>query len=252
MSIPITNVAVVLLASGLSRRYGRRDKLMAKLGHKRLIDHSADVIADMPTLARVAVCPSDHHDLRDRLAGRFVIAINKKPKHGLGHSIAVGAQVALQLKPQAIVMCMGDMPFIEPWLIEALVAKLSDADIVHAGAPDRVHPPTAFGEACFDQLRSLDGDDGAKRIIGQGGFRVASLNAPSPLLVDVDTREELAFAERQLALRERYVGQSAEPSLPAYMQTPPPALVASEPANEEDSESDAMFAERRATRARIS
>jgi len=209
----------MLLASGLSRRYGRRDKLMARLGQKSLIDHSADVIAGLPVLARVAVCPPDHHNIRDRLAGRFVIALNKKPKHGLGHSIAVGVQVALQFKPDAIAVCMGDMPFIEPWLIEALAARLGDADIIHAGAQSRVHPPTAFGAACFDQLSKLDGDDGAKKIIGQGGFRVLGLNAPSPLLLDVDTREGLGFARRQLAVREQYaIPQPAEALYPAPPQ----------------------------------
>lgn len=248
MSLPLDRVAILLLASGLSRRYGRRDKLMAKLGHKRLIEHSADVLADLPVMTRVAVCPSDHHDLRDRLAGRFVIAINKKPKHGLGHSIAVGVQVALQFKPDAIVVCMGDMPFIEPWLVEQLVAKLADADIVHAGAAGRVHPPTAFGPACFDQLRGLDGDDGAKKIIGQGGFRVASLNAPAPLLLDVDTREELEFAQRQLAVREKHEDRLAEPMTPAYMATPshPP------PPEPEPEQPETASARRRSIHARIS
>ena len=131
------------------------------------------------------------------------------------NSIAVGVQVALQFKPDAIVVCMGDMPFIEGWLVEALLAKLGDADIVHAGGAERVHPPTAFGAACFDQLKALDGDDGAKRIIGQGVFRVAGLNAPAPILVDVDTREELEFAKRQLALRDEITLRAARPVSPA-------------------------------------
>lgn len=226
MSVPLNRVVVMLLASGLSRRYGRRDKLMARLGYKHLIDHSADVIANLPVLARVAVCPPDHHNVRERLAGRFVIALNRKPKRGLGHSIAVGAQVALQMKPDAIVVCMGDMPFIEPWLIATLAAKIGDADIVHAGAPGSVHPPTAFGAACFDQLTRLDGDDGAKRIIGQGGFRVLGLNAPTPLLLDVDTREGLDFARRQLALREKFAARHAlaDDPQPATRKNPSPPL----------------------------
>jgi molybdenum cofactor cytidylyltransferase len=248
MSVSLDRVAVILLASGLSRRYGRRDKLMAKLGGKRLIEHSADVIADLPVMTRVAVCPSEHHDLRDRLAGRFVIAINKKPKHGLGHSIAIGVQVALQFRPDAIVVCMGDMPFIEPWLVVSLVSGLADADIVHAGAAPRVHPPTAFGPACFDQLRELDGDDGAKKIIGQGGFRVASLAAPAPLLLDVDTREELDFAKRQLAVREQYESRPTEPPVPAYMATPPRPL----PPEPEPEQPETKPAKRRSIHARIS
>lgn len=211
MSVPLNRTVAILLASGLSRRYGQRDKLMARLGHKHLIDHSADVIASLPVMARVAVCPPDHHNIRDTLAGRFVLALNKKPKHGLGYSIAVGVQVALQFKPDAVVVCMGDMPFIEPWLVEDLTMKLGDANIVHAGAPGRMHPPTAFDATCFDQLSKLDGDDGAKRIIGQGGFRVLGLNAPSPLLLDVDTREELDFARRQLDVRDKYSKPLAAP-----------------------------------------
>ncbi len=212
MSVPLNRAAIILLASGLSRRYGNRDKLTANLGGKHLIEHSASELAKLPALTRVAVTPADRHDLKDHLINRFVIALNRKPKYGLGHSIAIGVQVALQFKPDAIVICMGDMPFVEGWLVEALLARLGDADIIHAGAPDRVHPPTAFGPACFDQLKALDGDDGAKRIIGQGGFRVAGLNAPTPILVDVDTREELEFAKRQLALRDEIVLRASRPA----------------------------------------
>ena len=211
MSVPLNRAAIILLASGLSRRYGNRDKLTANLGGKHLIEHSASELAKLPALTRVAVTPTDRNDLKEHLINRFVIALNRKPKHGLGHSIAVGVQVALQFKPDAIVVCMGDMPFIEGWLVEALLTKLGDADIVHAGGAERVHPPTAFGAACFDQLKALDGDDGAKRIIGQGGFRVAGLNAPAPILVDVDTREELEFAKRQLALRDEITLRAARP-----------------------------------------
>ena len=223
VAVSIERTAVVLLASGLSRRYGRRDKLLASLGGKPLIEHAARVVAEQHALTRVAVCPSDRHEIKDRLASRFVIALNKQPKHGLGHSIALGAQVALQFKPDAIVFCMADMPFIEPWLFDSLLAGLANADIVHAGAANRVHPPTAFGPSCFDALRSLDGDDGAKRIIGQGGFRVASLTTPAPVLVDVDTREELDYAERQLALRERYLDPTRSGPPAALPAAPPPA-----------------------------
>ena len=101
MSIPLNRVAVMLLASGLSRRYGRRDKLMARLGHKHLTDHSADVLAGVPVLARVSVCPPDHHNIRDRLAGRFIIAIHKQPKACTGHSKPGGRQVHHHFTPEA-------------------------------------------------------------------------------------------------------------------------------------------------------
>lgn len=235
MSVSLSRTAIVLLASGLSRRYGRRDKLLAPLSGAPLIEHSAAVLSDMHALTRVAVCPSENHGLRNRLTNRFVIALNHKPRHGLGHSIALGVHVALQFKPEAIVMCMGDMPFLEPWMVDTLLARLGGpggADIVHAGSSQRVHPPTAFGEACFDQLRTLDGDDGAKRIIGQGGFNVLALDMPAPLLVDVDTPEQLRYAERQMALRDQYEPRRVAPA-PVATPKPPRARPPSPPVEEE-------------------
>ncbi len=207
MSVAMNRTAIVLLTSGLSRRYGSKDKMLADLGGQPLVEHSARAIAQLEPLARVAVCPSERPQIGERLINRFVIAVNKKPKLGLGHSIAVGVNVALQFKPDAILLAMGDMPFMEPWVFEDVVGRLiQGVDIVHAGSADRPHPPTAFGPATFDALAALDGDDGAKRIIGQGGFKVVALNAPAPLLLDVDTREDLQLAQSQLKILKRHRG----------------------------------------------
>lgn len=216
--------AIVLVASGLSRRFGRRDKMLANLGGLPLVEHAARAISTLQPLARVAVCPANRPSLGEALIDRFVIAVNKKPKQGLGHSIAVGVQVALQFKPASILVCMGDMPFIEPWLLEQLGRVLHDeqADIAHAGSKLRPHPPTLFGPACFRRLATLDGDEGAKLLLRDDGLRVATLDAPAPLLVDIDTREDLATAEKQLAIRQRCYAapisaspSKSEPSKPA-------------------------------------
>ncbi|MFT3724669.1 MAG: nucleotidyltransferase family protein [Hyphomonadaceae bacterium] len=201
----MNRTAIVLLASGLSRRYGRKDKMLADLGGQPLIEHAAHMITDLDPLTRVAVCPSDRPQIGERLINRFVVAVNKKPKMGLGHSIAVGVNVALQFKPDAIMLVMGDMPFVESWILEGVLARLgAGVDIVHSGGTHGVRPPTVFGPTCFEQLAALDGDDGAKRIIGQGGHNVVGFSAPAPLLMDVDTKEDLDLARAQLAIRERF------------------------------------------------
>lgn len=205
MTSALNTTAIVLVASGLSRRFGRHDKMLANLGGLPLVEHAAQAIAGLRPQTRVAVCPATRPEIGERLIDRFVIAVNKKPKQGLGHSIAVGVQVALQFKPEAIMVCMADMPFIEAWLLEAMAAELQEAraDIIHAGAHDSPHPPTMFGKACFEQLAALDGDDGAKSLMRSETLRIAAFNAPGPLLFDVDTREDLALATQQLAIRTR-------------------------------------------------
>ena len=215
MSVAMNRTAIVMLASGLSRRYGRKDKMLADLGGQPLIEHAAHMITDLDPLTRVAVCPSDRPQIGERLINRFVIAVNKKPKMGLGHSIAVGVNVALQFKPDAILLVMGDMPFVESWILEGAVARLTaGVDIVHSGGAHGVRPPTVFGPACFDALAALDGDDGAKQIIGQGGHNVVGFSAPAPLLMDIDTREDLELAREQLAIRQRYEQAAPKPQEP--------------------------------------
>ncbi len=209
MISPMHKTAIVLVASGLSRRFGRHDKMLAQLGGQPLVEHAAQAITSLHPITRVAVCPANKPAIGERLIDRFVIAVNKKPKDGLGHSIALGAQVALQFKPNAILVCMGDMPFVEPWLLDALTRRLAEdgADIVHAGANNSPHPPTVFGRNCFERLASLDGDDGAKSLMRASDLRVVAYSAPAPVLLDVDTRDDLELAARQLAIRTRHYAQ---------------------------------------------
>ncbi len=213
--VPMNRTAVILLASGLSRRYGWRDKLLVDLGGKPLFEHSASVISGLDPLARIAVCPGDRKDIGERLINRFVIAVNRQPRSGLGNSIAVGVDVAMKFKPDAVLLCMADMPFIEPWMLDKVLSQLggeTNIEIVHSGEADAVRPPTAFSSACFRALLVLSGDDGAKRVIGQGGFNVAGASIPTPLLADVDTKEELRLARQQFAIRRRHTPESEQAS----------------------------------------
>lgn len=211
--IPISRTALVLLASGRSRRFGRRDKLTQDLGGQPLLAHAARVLADMKPLVRIAVCPTDRPAIGEMLNDRFVIGLNRRPAEGFGRSIAVGVDVALKFKPDAIVLCLADMPFVEAHFIEDLlrVIEPNGPQIVHAGSRVQASPPTAFAAACFDDLLALKGDDGARPLVRSGRYRVVARDAPSPLLLDVDTRDDLDIARAQLAIRERYAQRAPAP-----------------------------------------
>lgn len=207
MSVAMNRTAVILLASGLSRRYGRRNKLLEDLNGKSLMEHAAGVLAGLDALAKIAVCPSDNPALGERLHDRFIIALNKKPKFGLGYSISAGVRVAMQFKPDAVLLCMADMPFIEPDLLYELVGSLGGTEainIVHSGSDGGSRPPTAFDSECFPSLQTLDGEDGARRVMLEVRFKNLGIGAPAPLLADVDTRRDLDLALAQMKIRARY------------------------------------------------
>lgn len=213
MSGPAARAAIVLLASGRSRRFGWRDKLLQKLGDRLVLDHAADAVGRLDALARVAVCPADQPKIAERLAGRFVIAVNKQPARGMGHSIAVGVKVALQFKPEAIAICMADTPFIEPDMIDGVLGALGGrrgVNIAHSGGRDSPRPPTAFDASCFGVLQLLDGDDGARTVMRQARFTVEALKSPAPLLTDIDTRDDLDHARKLMAVRDRHLRRESE------------------------------------------
>ena len=208
MGIAVNRTVVILLASGLSRRFGWRDKLLQKVGDRLLVDHAADAAAGLDALARVAVCPEDHPKIGERLNGKFVIAVNREKARGMGHSIAVGVRVALQFRPDAVAICMADMPFIEPGLIRQVIENLGGSqgvNIAHSGSIDGPRPPTAFDASCFGVLQQLDGDEGARDVMRQARFKVVALRAPEPLLTDIDTREDLEHARQLMAVREKHL-----------------------------------------------
>lgn len=196
----------ILLASGLSRRFKRRDKLLQDLGGKPLVEHTASVLSGMDFLARVAVCAPRNDPLRSRLEGRFIIAPNASPEAGMGVSISVGVRVAMQFRPQSVLLCLADMPFVEPSSIEALLRHFAegvDVDVVHAGHGDTARPPAVFGRACFEPLQVLTGDQGAGKVVRRPDIRSEGLGMSETELFDVDTQFDLETARQQLQVRER-------------------------------------------------
>ncbi len=209
MRAPEEQTVAILLASGLSRRFKRRDKLMQDLGGMPLVEHSAGRLAEMNFLARVAVCPPRSDMLRSRLDGRFIIAPNASPEAGLGVSISVGVRVAMQFRPAAVLLCLGDMPFVEAASFSALLQRFyadENIDIVHSGEEGGQRPPTVFGRSCFESLQVLTGDQGAGALVQRSAHSSVAFGLPEPELFDVDTSFDLETARQQWQLRQRHLG----------------------------------------------
>ena len=199
----------ILLASGLSRRFKRKDKLLQDLGGKPLFEHMASRLSEFEFAAKIAVCPPRSDVLREELDGRFIIAPNVSPESGLGVSISVGVRVAMQFRPDYVLLVLADMPFVERRTIEnlAMAARLdSGLDIIHSGRADAARPPALFQQRCFESLQVLKGDSGAGSLAGRPGYRSTGLSVAAPELLDVDTAFDLDTARAQWAIRQRCLG----------------------------------------------
>jgi molybdenum cofactor cytidylyltransferase len=188
----IENTVAVLLAAGLSRRYGGAGKLVAEFRGKPLVLHAAGTIAALPFSRRLAVCRSGDDELAamlDQLG--FVVVRNPDPAQGMASSLALG--VAAAGEPEALVIALADMPLVTAAHLRMLVDRLALGSIVASVArdSDAPTPPAAFSRPYLPDLLRLTGDKGARHLL-QGADLVV---APEGTLADFDTPEDFRRAQ---------------------------------------------------------
>lgn len=174
--------AVVLLAAGLSRRYGAVGKLVADYRGKPLALHIADTLSGVRLSQRIAVCRSGDDDLSALLRDRgFTIVLNPDTARGLASSLALGIKA---VRTDAAIVCLADMPNVSARHLNALIdAGRADGVATSATADGPPTPPAYFGRAHFADLMGLEGDKGARGLVGDAQRVIASPGE----LTDFDT-----------------------------------------------------------------
>tara|TARA_R110001592_G_scaffold231858_1_gene489077 strand:+ start:281 stop:880 length:600 start_codon:yes stop_codon:yes gene_type:complete len=192
--------AILLLASGLSSRFGAGDKLMADLDGRPVLAHAASALANRSVTKRVAVVGTNQTARRAYLEGSgFEIVPNPAPEDGQGRSLAIGSQyVRDATDADSVLILLGDMPFVTDTHLEGLADALSQgAGAVMSETGGRLSPPALFRRDHFDQLAAVTGDRGARRIFERIPARQVVAAAPD-LLMDIDCGLDLQRAEELL------------------------------------------------------
>ena len=154
----------ILLAAGQSTRFGG-NKLLHPLddGTPMVLAsarHLHAVLADT-----IAVVDSIDSDLATLLAREGLRVVgNPRTRQGVGTSIACG--VAASQLASGWVIALGDMPYIPPAVVHAVVECLTrGADIVAPVYRGQRGHPVGFSARYAPELMRLDADEGARSII---------------------------------------------------------------------------------------
>ena len=182
-------VGAILLAAGRSSRFGAGHKLLAPWRGKPLVAHAVDAIAAAGLPPPIVVLGHDEAAVRNALAGHDVQFVTAPEwAEGMGRSLAAGI-AAVPADWDAALICLGDMPAVEPGLIAALVATPGEL-VVPLWDGRRGHP-VRWPRAAFTRLLALTGDNGGKAAMAD--YTVTEVAAPSAAcLVDIDTPTALA------------------------------------------------------------
>jgi len=186
----LDDIAFVVLAAGAGRRFGG-PKQLAPLAGKPLLQHVVDAAPDPLTV--VLGSHADAVRAGVDLSGGDVVVCEDWEE---GQAASLRAGVAAAGDVDAVVVLLGDMPFVTPQVIAGAVDHLSgrwDAvRTLYGGAPGH---PVVLGRRVLDAVPALRGDVGARDLLR--AFRVREWEAGhlcDP--VDIDTPEQLEVIAR--------------------------------------------------------
>jgi molybdenum cofactor cytidylyltransferase len=182
-------VVAVVLAAGLSRRFGPADKLVASYRGSPLVTHAARLILGFPFRATLAVTREDTDTAATLRALGIDLRFNPSPEQGIGSSLAIAARAAQALDAAACLILLGDVPNVTPAHIRRMLEAFGPpTDVVASSDGRHRSPPTLFGRRHFIELGQLSGDRGATRLANEGSVTLCEAMD----LSDVDTTDDLA------------------------------------------------------------
>jgi molybdenum cofactor cytidylyltransferase len=180
------NAAGLVLAAGAGTRFGGT-KQLADLRGRPLLSYAVDAMtAAVPRV--VVVLGHAAEEIARRVALPEVVVCEDWAR---GQAYSLRAGVAALAGADAVVVTLGDQPFITPAVITGALEQLDGHDAVRAvygGVPGH---PVVLGRRVLDAVPELSGDAGARELLAR--FRVRRWEAGHLAdATDIDTREELA------------------------------------------------------------
>ncbi len=189
------NAAAIILAAGRSERFGAQNKMLHEIDGVSIIRRTVSAVVDALLGDAVVVSGEDDDAILKACQGLDVRhAKNPTSWAGMGTSLATGAH-AIRDDIDAVFIVLGDMPFLKTDTLTKMLTAFdpqSGRDIavpVHNGR--RGHP-VLFGNEYLAQLRALNGDQGARRLLSDYPERVQAINVDDPgTLIDIDSPDDL-------------------------------------------------------------
>jgi molybdenum cofactor cytidylyltransferase len=173
----------LILAAGGSRRFGA-PKQLALLDGRPLLQHVIDVAAAYQPLV---VLGAHADEIRRSIdVGEHIV----NDQWADGQSTSLRAGVAALAGADRVLVLLGDMPFVNRAVIEAVLALPGTGRATYDGLPGH---PVVLAEPVLARVADLRGDEGARSVMaGCATVEAAQLCDPT----DFDTPDQLEARTR--------------------------------------------------------
>jgi molybdenum cofactor cytidylyltransferase len=195
-------VAAVVLAAGRSTRMGAINKMLAEIGGKPLVRIAVEQ-AIASRAKPVIVVTGHQHEKVEAALKDLPVRLVRNPDYaeGLGTSLKTGIAAVPENADGAIV-CLGDMPQVDAALIDRLVGAFDPergALVIVPSIIGRRGNPVVWSRRFFHDLMSIQGDIGARHLIGAYAEAVVEIPVVgAAALIDVDTPESLSAVKAEI------------------------------------------------------
>ncbi len=177
----MTTTVALILAAGQGSRFRAaagpdQNKLLAPCQGltdclRPVLEHALINLADCVP-RRILITRPDSPEIIT-LARTYDCEVLTIASAGMGDSLAAG--VAASAEAAGWLVLLGDMPFIQPATLEAVLAAMAEDRIAVPVGPQGFGHPVGFGRSLGAALQALSGDQGARRLFaGQQVIEVAT------------------------------------------------------------------------------
>jgi molybdenum cofactor cytidylyltransferase len=195
-------IAAVVLAAGRSTRMAGSNKLLAEIARRPLVRIAVEEALASHAKPVIVVTGHQCAAVEQVLAGLPVQLVhNPDFAQGLGTSLKAGI-ATVPAEADGAIVCLGDMPQVDASLIDRLIAAFDPdrgALVVMPTFEGKRGNPVLWSRRFFPDLMAIDGDVGARHLIGRYGEAVVEVPVEGKAaLVDVDTPEALLGVKAEI------------------------------------------------------
>ncbi|HEY9680339.1 MAG TPA: nucleotidyltransferase family protein [Oculatellaceae cyanobacterium] len=185
----MSNIAIVILAAGSSKRMGQ-PKQKLNIGGKTFLQNAIDVASLTSCSVVLVVVQSLEAADAFKIPTNVRLLVNADYAAGMATSIKVAVNVLESYENIDALMIMNcDQPRISTPDLQQLIDVYKPGCIVASTFGGTIGSPALFDRRFFPELQLLQGDRGAKSVILQNKSRLIEVSMPGAQ-VDVDTRED--------------------------------------------------------------
>ena len=194
-------IAALLLAAGKSSRMGS-NKMLEEIDGRPMVARTAQRLLASRARPIVAVL-GNMADAVDAALGKLPVERVRNPDFAAGLSTSLKRGLAaLPADVEGVVVCLGDMPLIAGRDLDRLTAAFNPLEgraIVVPVRNGKRGNPVLWSRQFFAEMMSLEGDQGARRLIEEHADLVAEVEMTNDaIFIDIDTPQALADLRRRV------------------------------------------------------